>query len=318
MPKSLLITGATGKQGGAAINALLQLDPVGEQYTLLAVTRNASSPAAKRLAARSSNNNIRLVQGNMDNIPALMAEAKIVNGWEPIWGVFSVQSSLGRGVTPEGEIKQGKALIDGATEAGVKHFVYASVERGGDVASWDNPTPIPHFQTKQLIEHHLRAVTAAGEPGESMGWTILRPVAFMDNLAPGLPTKVFLAAMRNHIGDRDKPMQWVATSDIGVFVAKAFASPSEWNHRAVGLAGDELTMEELSASFARATGHPVPATYWPFGSLLTMLVSEISLMLGWFATGGYKADVAARRKDHDGMLTMEQWLLKESKFVERK
>ncbi|KAK3349131.1 hypothetical protein B0T25DRAFT_235981 [Lasiosphaeria hispida] len=318
MAKGLLITGATGKQGGAVIDALLELDKDGSQFTLLAVTRDASSSSAKRLAAKSSNGNIKLVQGNLDDVLTLLEEAKSVNGGDSIWGVFSVQVSLGPGVTVEGEIAQGKALIDGAIEAGVKHFVYSSVERGGDAASWNNPTPIPHLQSKHQIEQHLRTVTAAGERGAPMGWTILRPVAFMDNLAPGMQTKVFLAALHNHLGDRDKALQWVATADIGVFAAKALSKPSEWNHRAVGLAGDELTMERLSAAFARATGSPAPIAYWFLGSALTYAVKEMGLMIGWFATDGYKADIAARRRDYSGLLTMEEWLAKRSSFATAK
>ena len=313
MAKALLITGATGKQGGSVIDALLSLNNDGSKFTILALTRDTTSPSAKRLASRG-NGNIKLVEGDLNDVPTLFEEAKRINSNRPIWGVYSVQASLGPGVTVEGEITQGKALIDGAIEAGIKHFVYSSVERGGDTASWDSPTPIPHFQTKQVIEQHLRAVTAAGEAGGSMGWTILRPVAFMDNLEPGMKTKVFIAALWNHLGDRDKSMQWVATADIGVFAAKAFVSPAEWNHRAVGIAGDELTMEQMSAAFARATGSPAPVTYWPLGSFLTYMVAEVGLMVGWFASHGYKADIAARRRDHPGMLTFEEWLPKKSGF----
>ncbi|KAI0105612.1 NAD(P)-binding protein [Hypoxylon sp. NC0597] len=305
--KVLLITGATGNQGGAVINALLSQDL--NQFTILAVTRDAKSSSANRLLQKSPS--IKLVQGNLDNVPDLFEEARKVHP-QPIWGVYSVQISLGKGVTLESEVAQGKALIDESIKAGVTHFVYGSVERGGDDASWDTPTPIPHFQSKYQIERYLRDVTDPGKPGASMGWTILRPVAFMDNLAPGMPTKVFLAAMHNHLGN--KRMQWIATSDIGVFAVKAFAEPERWNRRAVGLAGDELTWEQLNASFSNATGSPVPVTYWFLGSMLTYMVNEVSLMIGWFASDGYKADVAARRKDHPELLTMEKWLVKESSF----
>lgn len=318
MSKTLLITGATGKQGGAVIDALLEQDKSGSEFTILAVTRDANSRSAKQLEAKSPEGRIKLVQGNLDDIPGLFEAAKQVapsagGSSSPIWGVYSVQISMGPGVTVEGEIKQGKALIDGALDAGVKHFVYSSVERGGDEKSWDNPTPIPHFQSKKEIEQHLRS--AAEAKGNLMGWTILRPVAFMDNLAPGMPTKVFLSAMRNHLGENDKSLQWVATHDIGVFAAKAFADPDGWNHRAVGLAGDELTVEELSRSFARATGYPAPITYGFLGSVLTYTVNEMRLMIGWFGTDGYKADVEACRREHPGMLTMEQWLMKKSPFT---
>ncbi|KAI6087263.1 NAD(P)-binding protein [Hypoxylon rubiginosum] len=310
MSKVVLVTCATGKQGSAVVNALLNQGR--NKFTILAVTRDVSSPAATRLAQKSSS--IKLVQGNLNDVPALFQEAQRKVYPEPIWGVYSVQISVGKGVTLESEVRQGKALIDESIRAGVKHFVYSSVERGGDDASWDNPTPIPHFQSKYHIERHLRDTTKPGKPGASMGWTILRPVAFMDNLSPGFPTKVFLAALRNHLNPSSKPMQWVATSDIGAFAAKALASPERWDRRAVGLAGDELSWTQLDASFAKATGSPAPVAYWFFGSALTYAVAEVGTMIRWFAREGYKADVRARREEHPGMLTMEQWLVRESTF----
>ncbi|KAI0880749.1 NAD(P)-binding protein [Annulohypoxylon maeteangense] len=306
-PKALLITGATGHQGGAVIQALLTHAP--NAFTILAVTRDANSPSAQRLAQKSPS--IKLVQGNLDDVGALFRSARKTHP-EPVWGVYSVQISIGTGVTLAGEIAQGKALIDESVKEGVRHFVYGSVERGGDEKSWDNPTPIPHFQSKYHIERHLRDVTGPGNEGEGMGWTVLRPVAFMGNLTPGFPTKVFMAALRNHLGD--KPLQWVAPSDIGVFAMKAFTEPETWNRRAVGLAGDELSWQAMNEAFANATGEPVPVTYWFFGSVLTYLAKELALMIGWFASDGYKADVAARRKEHPEMLTMEKWLVKESQF----
>jgi uncharacterized protein YbjT (DUF2867 family) len=182
-------------------------------------------------------------------------------------------------VTSESEVTQGCALIDAAVEHGVQHVVYSSVERGGDEASRENPTSVPHFHTKHRIEQHLREVTGAGKPGAAMGWTVFRPVAFMDNLVPGFATKVFVAAMKNYLGESDKTLQWVAVSNIGVFAAKAFIVPAVWNRKAVGLAGDELTMAQLDQAFVRVTGSPAPVTYWFMGSALTRMVKELGSML---------------------------------------
>lgn len=162
MAKNVLITGATGKQGGAVLKALVN----NPSFTLLAVTRNASGEGAQKLTAKG--NNVKVVEGNLDDVPALFTNAAKVAGG-PIWGVYSVQLSQGTGVTHEGEIKQGKAMVDESVKAGVKHFVYSSVERGGDEHSWNNPTPVPHFQSKYEIEHHLR------DKAGNMGWTVLRP-----------------------------------------------------------------------------------------------------------------------------------------------
>lgn len=53
----------------------------------------------------------------------------------------------------------------------------------------------------------------------------------MDNLVPGFASKVFMTTVRDTLGD--KPLQWVATSDIGVFAAMAFEQPEQWNKKAV-------------------------------------------------------------------------------------
>lgn len=122
-PQSFLITGATGKQGGAVIDALLRL-PSLFVGTILAVTRDASSPAAQRLAALS--NRIKVVEGNLDDVPELFRAAERVNDGKPIYGVYSVQVSRGPGVTPENEVKQGKDVVDEAIARGVRHFVVCS------------------------------------------------------------------------------------------------------------------------------------------------------------------------------------------------
>lgn len=83
--KPIIVTGATGKQGGALIDALLS-SPKSEEYLLLAVTRNPESGSAKKLADKG----VKLVKGDMDDVPALFVAAKEVAG-APIWGVFSVQ-----------------------------------------------------------------------------------------------------------------------------------------------------------------------------------------------------------------------------------
>ncbi|KAK1527227.1 nucleoside-diphosphate-sugar epimerase family protein [Colletotrichum costaricense] len=290
MSRAILITGATGKQGGAVISALLARQP--SDFLLLAVTRNAQSTSAKRLAAKSSN--IKLVEGDLDATPALFASAKAVAGTVPLWGVYSVQAMGDQ--KSDSETRQGKALVDESIKAGVRHFVYSSVERGGDERSWSNPTPVPHFITKHQIEHHLR--DSAANSKTDMGWTILRPVIFMDNLMPGFFGK------------------WIATKDIGFFAAEAFHDPATWNKKSVGLAGDELTFSQMNQTFEKATGAPVGTTFGLLGKALKHGISEIGIMVNWFKDEGYKANLSQVKKVHPDILTMGVWL-KESAFVKK-
>ncbi|KAH8593907.1 hypothetical protein B0O99DRAFT_626423 [Bisporella sp. PMI_857] len=306
MSRTLLITGATGKQGGAVIDALL--NRASAKFTILAVTRNANSASAKRLAAKSSV--IKLIEGDLDAVPNLFASAKKVAGSSPIWGVYSVQVSMGKGVTSEGEVKQGTALIDESIKAGVEHLVYSSVERGGESRSWENPTPVPHFKTKHRIEHHLRNSTADSK--SDMAWTVLRPVAFMDSFEPGFFTRIFMTMLRDTLGE--KPVQWVAVSDIGFFAAEAFIHPDKWSYRAVGIAGDELTFQEMSMAFQKATGKPIETTFGLLGKALKNGVPEIKAMVNWFKDEGYKANVSELKKVHPDLMDLETFLRKSTQW----
>ncbi|KAG9202008.1 hypothetical protein B5807_07535 [Epicoccum nigrum] len=307
--KAILVTGATGKQGGSVLKQLAN-HFTASQFTLLAVTRNTDSSSAKAIVERHPGT--LLVQGDLNDVPGLFAsaKAKLKEAGKPgqIWGVYSVQISMGPGVTTEFEVKQGSDLIDESIKEGVTHFVYSSVDRGGNEHSFNNPTPIPHFQTKLEIEQHL--LEKAGKSGERMGWTILRPVAFMDNLEPGMKSKVFLAALRDTL--KGKSNQWVSVEDIGIFAAKAFREPEAWKARAEGLAGSELTMDEMDGCFQRAIGQPVPYAFSFMGSALMWAVTEVNLMINWFADEGYGVDIARLKKEEPQLCDFERWLKERS------
>ena len=98
------------------------------------------------------------------------------------------------------------------------------------------------------------------------------------NWEPGFPSRVFLAALKNHLGD--KSMQWVATSDIGIIAAIAFANPEQYNKKAIGIAGDRKTVAEITATFKQAVDYDHQPAPWFLGSVLTTLVKEVGLMVG--------------------------------------
>lgn len=85
MAKALLITGATGKQGGSVLNALLR---VNADFEILALTRNTQSPSAQKLVQKSPK--IKLVAGDLDAADDIFRKAKEISKL-PIWGVYSVQ-----------------------------------------------------------------------------------------------------------------------------------------------------------------------------------------------------------------------------------
>ncbi|RFU35481.1 hypothetical protein B7463_g877, partial [Scytalidium lignicola] len=303
MMKAIIITGATGKQGGSVVKALLNKNA---GFEILAVTRNAKSQSAQKLLQKSPK--IKLLEGNLDNPASLFQNARRVTSL-PIWGVFSVQAAIGPGQSGEREEPQGKSLIDESIQAGVKCFVYSSVDRGG-ANSINNPTDIPHFKSKYNIEHHLINKTKNGE----MDWTILRPVAFCDNFVPGFGTRVFATSWKMTLGN-NKPLQLVAVDDIGYFAAEAFLNPEEFKGKSISLAGDELTFDQMARTFKEKTGRDVPMTFRFICSLLMMRIKEFGTMFRWFAKEGYAADIPELKKIHPGLKNFGTWLEKDSPFL---
>lgn len=190
-------------------------------------------------------------------------------------GVFSVQA-LGDTKVEEAH---GKALVDEALQADVKHFVYTSVDRGGNEKSWTNPTPVPHFASKHNIELHLRDRAASS----SMSWTILRPTAFMDNFEPGFQARVFFSALSNHMTEKSAPFQLISARDIGRFGATALldgqTNPA-YRNQAIGLAAEEFTSVQALTDVMKAnTLNPVTPTFGIFGSAFVAAMHDLGSMV---------------------------------------
>jgi len=295
--RRLLITGATGKQGGAVIEALLARQSH-NPFHIIALTRKKDSAKAQRLA---SNPNVSLVQGDLDDCASIFKQI------DQPWGVFSVQLPLPTAAVEE---KRGKALVDAAAANGVKRFVYTSADRGGP-RSDDDPTPVAHFASKHRIEKHVQQVAAASPHG--MDWTILRPVAFMENMTPDFLGKAFVTMWR--LNGLDRKLQMISTKDVGRIAALAFLHPEEYRNKAITLAGDELSPIEADAIFRQRFGKEIPATYGFVGGALKWVLNEqLGKMFDWFKERGFGADVPKLRDQYRDLQTFETWLRESSAF----
>ncbi|RAL61577.1 hypothetical protein DID88_009616 [Monilinia fructigena] len=281
--------------GGAAIDALLSAVDSSD-ITIFALTRNVESPAAEKLIKKSDK--IKLLQGDLNDCPAIFEAAP-----QPIKSFFCVTiPNMGLGNGGASEEEKGIALIDAAIKHGVEHFVFTSVDRHGKDSDND-PTNVPHFISKANIEKHLKEKCA----GAKMTWTILRPVAFMENFAPGVASKIFPTAWCSALAPTTK-LQLVATADIGYFAAQALLKPKEYNGRAISIAGDELTFGEANEIFLSRLGKDIPRTFDFVGSTLLWAIKDVGLMFNWFEERGYAADIDALRKEHPGLQSLGDWL----------
>lgn len=253
------------------------------RWQVRAISRNAESEASRALAAQ----NVQVLAADLDN-PASLRQA-----FAGVHGVFSVQGSDGGG---ELEARRGIAVADVALAAGVEHLVYASV--GGA----DRQSRVPHFDSKWRVEEHIRQI---GIPA-----TIVRPVFFMDNFSKSSMRTVLMALLRSYV-PTDKPLQMIATADIGKWVAHAFAHPDAFIGKAEEIAGDELTRAQITAAFKRhgwSTGLPFPIPRL----LLRSLPYDARRMFEWFGEAGYKADIRALRASQTDLLSLNEWLAEQA------
>ncbi|KAH8596194.1 hypothetical protein B0O99DRAFT_661338 [Bisporella sp. PMI_857] len=285
MSKTILVTGATGKQGGALLNALIKANA---DFEILALTRNASSTSAQELLNKSPK--VKVIAGNLDAADEVFAKAR--------------EAAMGGGANAESEVRQGKALIEASIKNDVKHFVYSSVDRGG-VKSDNNPTNVPHFQTKHKLEQHLVSMAKHG----NMNWTVLRPVAFFENLVPGFFGKVFATSWQMALRENQK-LQLVATSDISILAAEAFMNPSEYKSTKISVAGDELTFDQFKQTFEQEIGKSLPTTFHFIGAVINWLAKDLGYMFKWFRNEGYGADISKMKKINPQLKDFRTWLRK--------
>lgn len=271
----ILVTGATGTQGGAVARELLKRD-----FEVRGLTRNPDSEASKTLEELGA----KMVKGDYDD-PASLAAAM-----DGVYGVFAVTLFWPYGY--DAEIRQGVTLIDEAEKAGVQHFVLTSV------AGADQETGIPHFDSKWEVEQYLHDST--------LDWSIVRPVEFMDNWRWSLDN--FRAGKLIDPRDPESKHQWIAARDVGFFVAEAFDNPDEWIGLTQEIAGDELTMEQLREALSKAFGREFEYIQVSWEDYEAQAGDEITRMVRWFEEEGYDVDVAALRARYPGLETVAEYL----------
>jgi uncharacterized protein YbjT (DUF2867 family) len=280
--RTVLVTGATGKQGGAVLRHL-----AAKKWKLRALTRNPESRAAQALRSQGA----EVVRGDLEDARSLQSA---VAG---VYGVYSVQDFWSVGARRE--ILQGKNLADAAAKAGVAHFVYSSV--GGAERS----SGIDHWESKWEVEKHLRNL--------KLPVTILRPAAFMENY---YIQQVEVGILKGKLLDpirADKPYQTIASQDIGAFAALAFERPKDFLGVDLEIAGSELTNPQAAEVFSRVLGRPVKFRRLPMLAVKLFLGKEFYQMFRWFNDAGFRADIPALRRKYPEvpLMDLETWLYHE-------
>lgn len=278
---SVLVTGATGKQGGAVAAALLA-----GGHAVRVLTRRPDSAAAEALRQRGAT----IAVGSFDD------EASLRDAMAGQDAVFAISTFMEGGV--EAEAKQGRALVDAAKAAGIGHFVYTSV------GSADQSTGIPHFESKATVERYLKE--------QGVPHTIIGPVYFYENLffpqvIDGLKNGVYAAPL-----PAGRQLAQIAVADIGAFGALVISRREAFLGRRIDLASQNLSGEETAATLSRVLGRPIGYFEVPLAAIAAQS-EDLAIMYDWFIRVGYSIDIAALHAEYPeiGWHTFEQWAAKQ-------
>ena len=274
--KSILVTGATGRQGSAVVRYALR-----RGFTVRAITRDPDKPSAQALKSQG----VEVFRGDMEDASTMALALK------GVYGVFCVQNYWEKGVGYAGELRQARNLIQVAQAERVSHFVFSSI------VGCDNAHSVEHFEAKWEIE---KLVDAAQLPR-----TFIRNVFFMENFLDPKGGQLMFPVLAGALKPATR-FHMISADDIGWFAAEAFAKPDQYLGKMIEIAGDRLTVAEMKQVYANATGKRPSNMKFPFW-LLKILNGELAKQFQWNNDVGWHFDVQPIRQNHPDLISFERF-----------
>lgn len=285
--KTILVTGATGAQGGSVAAHLLRAG----KFAVRALTRKPESDEARSLARAGA----QVVHGDLADPASLHAACR------DCYAVFGVTNYLEHGETETGH---GKNLADAAKAAGIEHFIYSTMPSSKKLTG--GAIVLPHFETKVAIEQHIRSL--------GLRASFVNVAFYYENFIhffPPRPQPDGSLAFSFPIGDT--PLAAVAVEDLGGIVAAMFDRPAEFAGKTIGVAGDEMPAAKYAEIMGRVTSRKIAFQHIPreqFAAFGFPHAQEIADMFEVFRTyvGSRQADIAQCRSLYPPVQTFETWM----------
>ena len=259
---TVVVTGSTGKQGGAVARGLLE-----RGHKVRAITRDSNSSQARSLAKAGAT----LVTASLED------SATITKALDGATSLFAITTPSGGTAV---ETQQGIVAAEAAKAAGV-HLVFSSVGNA------NRHTGVPHFDSKHEVEKHIAKVGVRA--------TILAPVAFMENLSfikEQLAKGVYASALAP-----SRVHSQVAVTDIGDVAVRVLENASHFMGKRFDLAGDELSGNDAMTILSRITGRSFTYFQVPLDVVRQRMGEDAVKMYEWFDRIGYTVDRAALRQE---------------------
>lgn len=286
-PKRILVTGATGAQGGSVARHL----SADGSFQVRALTRNPNSEAAQALAAAG----VEVVAGDFDDRASLDAA---LTGCHGCFGVTSFWEHFDK------EYEQGKNLVDAVAAAGVQHFVFSSLAHASKIGG--GALPVPHFDMKARLEEYTRQL---GIPA-----TFVHVAFYYENfLAFSPPQKQEDGTYAFGFPQGDTPLAAVSVEDLGGVVLEIFRNRADFLGKLVGVVGDDRPAAEYAEIMTRVLRKPIVYNYIPrdvFASFDFPGADDLANMFEFnrLHVPERKADLAESTKLYPEIQSFESWL----------
>jgi uncharacterized protein YbjT (DUF2867 family) len=228
--KTIVVCGATGKQGGAVLDALIKAD----KWKLVAFSRNPNSEQAEAIKKRG----VTLLQADLSD------QQSLINAFKGAYGVYAVTMPM----TPKGKLdtevewEQGKNIVEACLQSKVQHLVMSTVlyvEEGQE-------NTLNYIKRKIDIENLVKE--------KQIPYTFLCPGSFMDDFGGE-----YMPVKNNTItgmAENAAKMPHIASVDIGKFAALAFENPDKFIGQKLNLVGDFISGDELAAIVSNLSNKP--------------------------------------------------------------
>ncbi|KAG9186923.1 hypothetical protein G6011_10031 [Alternaria panax] len=146
--KLVVVTGATGVQGGSVARELLKTG----DWHVRAVTRNPNGEKAQKLAAAG----MEVVQGNYEDEDSIK---KAFAGAQAIFAVTQWWEAFAKGVSQSeaGEIEERQGIMLARLAAEVptlEHYIWSTLPAADQITK--GKFPVPHFDYKAKVDDHIR------------------------------------------------------------------------------------------------------------------------------------------------------------------
>ncbi|BCS03311.1 uncharacterized protein AKAW2_70189A [Aspergillus luchuensis] len=249
-PKTILVIGATGNQGRGVVQHSLSAG-----HSVSAFVRNPASSAAVQLAEQGAS----LVTGDLDDLESLR------NATQNVDAVFFTEVQTGK---PEADFQRMENIILAAKESStISHIILGTALKTGQHESfpgWESGAhPMKEYWlNKHALENRVREVAEAKEGGR---WTIVRPGHFLQNLLPPVRDFMFPAFKEERVlrvayrPGTELPL--VDARDVGIVVAAAVKEPERFANKAVDVAVEVVTVEQLAGKIGKVVGEEVKVEF---------------------------------------------------------